>query len=230
MFDNRKVSQERVIGISFVDILIQALFVLLVALLVGYMDPTERSALVVEGAFGGVGKDLCAKLNKDSLEACREYIKDKEFGIKNPTQAGYGAIGEDICQSFGASTPEECDKVIDRQLAPLRPCLNPVSEFVLQETVSFSVKSPSEIVFLGFSKAFIAKLSDSKQAATLSRVIELEQSKGTTYTPREVELTFDFIREKNCFHSVIAGRPGPFSDGDLREALGVMRKLRQPVK
>ena len=52
MFDQRRVSQERVIGISFVDILIQAVFVLLVALLVGYVDPEVKAKLDTDSIYG----------------------------------------------------------------------------------------------------------------------------------------------------------------------------------
>ena len=76
--NNRRVSQERVLGISFVDILIQAVFVLLVALMVGYVDPVERLQLK---DYAEAGKDLCHKLNKDSPGACREYVEGKEIGV-----------------------------------------------------------------------------------------------------------------------------------------------------
>ena len=42
MFDTRGVSRERIIGISFADILIQTVFLLLLILIVGYVDPIER--------------------------------------------------------------------------------------------------------------------------------------------------------------------------------------------
>ena len=45
MFDTRGVSRERIISISFVDILIQAVFLLLLILMVGYIDPQDQLGL-----------------------------------------------------------------------------------------------------------------------------------------------------------------------------------------
>ena len=81
MFDNQKeVSRERLIGISFVDILIQAVFLLFIALTVGYQDPVIIERIREYEAFG---KDLCNKANKDSVKECREVIEpvvDKAIG------------------------------------------------------------------------------------------------------------------------------------------------------
>ena len=60
MFDTRGVSRERIIGISFVDILIQAVFLLLLILLVGYVDPIES---------------LKIKEYEDQLKAINEKVK-----------------------------------------------------------------------------------------------------------------------------------------------------------
>lgn len=84
MFDKRGVSRERVIGISFVDILIQAVFLLLLILMVGYVDPIEQLLYEkvdpAKNEFNGIGKDLCVKLDKDSPRACREFIESTPIG------------------------------------------------------------------------------------------------------------------------------------------------------
>ncbi len=81
MFDNRNaVSRERLIGISFVDILIQAVFLLFIALTVGYQDPVIIERIREYEAFG---KDICNKANKDSIKECREVVEpvvDKAIG------------------------------------------------------------------------------------------------------------------------------------------------------
>ncbi len=81
MFNNQKsVSRERLIGISFVDILIQAVFLLFIALTVGYQDPEVIEKIREYEAFG---KDICNKVNKSSVKECREVIEptvDKAFG------------------------------------------------------------------------------------------------------------------------------------------------------
>lgn len=83
MITNQKaVSRERLIGISFVDILIQAVFLLFLALTVGYTDPV---VLLNIKDYAEAGKDLCTKMNKDSVKECREAIEpilDKELAKK----------------------------------------------------------------------------------------------------------------------------------------------------
>jgi hypothetical protein len=81
MITNHKaVSRERVIGISFVDILIQAVFLLFIALTIGYVDPIQRLRVK---EFEQVGKDLCTRVNKDDPRECRQLIEpvvEREFG------------------------------------------------------------------------------------------------------------------------------------------------------
>ena len=77
--DQKAVSRERLIGISFVDILIQAVFILFLALTVGYTDPVNLFKIK---EYEQVGRDLCNKINKDSVRECREVIDpiiDKEL-------------------------------------------------------------------------------------------------------------------------------------------------------
>lgn len=80
MLKNQKaVSRERLIGISFVDILIQAVFILFLALTVGYTDPMNLFKIK---EYEQAGRDLCNKVNKDSVKECREVLDpiiDKEL-------------------------------------------------------------------------------------------------------------------------------------------------------
>jgi len=230
MFDQKRVSQERVIGISFVDILIQAIFVLLVALFVGYVDPTVKVQMEQQSEYGQVGKDLCHKLNKDSVEACREYIDGKRLVVQSPQTAKYDGVCEHICRLLGATSADDCRRIADKELARLRPCLKPINEFSVPATLMFSLKSPSEIEFLGFSSNFTEKLKEDGDTVKMSRVADLERSRGTTLTPQQVQSNFDFIREQSCYHVVHVRRPGPFSDADLRDALAVFNRLRQPIQ
>jgi hypothetical protein len=103
MFDTRGVSRERIIGISFVDILIQAVFLLLLILIVGYVDPIE-SLKIKE--YEDIGKDLCVKLNKDSPKACREYVEVTSLGPVRKNE--FGSIGSDICKKLGKNTENDC--------------------------------------------------------------------------------------------------------------------------
>lgn len=78
--DKKSVSRERLIGISFVDILIQAVFLLFIALTVGYQDPVVIERIREYEAFG---KDICNKANKNSIKECREVVEpviDKAVG------------------------------------------------------------------------------------------------------------------------------------------------------
>jgi hypothetical protein len=81
MITNQKaVSRERLIGISFVDILIQAVFLLFLALTVGYTDPI---VLLNIKDYAEAGKDLCTKINKGSVKECKEVLDtmiEKEKG------------------------------------------------------------------------------------------------------------------------------------------------------
>jgi len=80
MLKNQKaVSRERVVGISFVDILIQAVFILFLAVTIGYTDPMK---LLKIKEYEQVGRDLCNKVNKDSVKECKEVVYpiiDKEL-------------------------------------------------------------------------------------------------------------------------------------------------------
>ena len=229
MFDQRRVSQERVIGISFVDILIQAVFVLLVALFVGYVDPSVQIVLEQQSEYGQIGKDLCNKVNKDSIEACRDYIKDAKIDVKSDKK-DFAEVGEHICRAFEAESPEKCKGIADRELARIRPCLKPISEYSVPPTLTLSLNKPNEIEFIGFSSNYIQRLEQIGDKFRQARVLELDRLKGRTLSPQQVQSDFEFIRENNCYHAVHTRRPGPFSDNDLRDSLAVAGRLRQPIQ
>jgi len=230
VLDQRRVSQERVIGISFVDILIQAVFVLLVALFVGYVDPTVKIDLENQAEYGQVGKDLCHKLNKDSVEACREYVEGRQVTVEVPKKNEFQGVGEHICRTLGATNAEECRKVSDRELARLRPCLKPVSEFSVPPSLTLILKNPKEIEFVGFSTNLILKYREESDRVRLARVEELDRSKGASFSPNQVLGAFGFILERNCYHVVHTRRPGAFSDSDLQDVLAAVRPLREPLQ
>jgi len=228
MFDQRRVSQERVIGISFVDILIQAVFVLLIALIVGYVDPVVKIEMEAKSEYGQIGKDLCHKLNKDSLQACREYVEGKKIAVESNDRNLYSGIGEDYCRSIGATDAEECRKYSETNLSKLRPCLRPKDRFTIPSTVTFSLSSPSQIEFKGFSPMFLLKLEADND------VVRLEKAKriavGFSLAPQQIDGVFGFIREPSCFHKVSVLRPGRYSDEDLRAAHSALSLLGKPAE
>jgi hypothetical protein len=228
MFDYRRVSQERVIGLSFVDILIQAVFVLLIALFVGYLDPTIRIELEEKSAYGQVGKDLCHKLNKDSVEACREYTEGKPIGVESNRNTGYQAAGEDICKGLGARTPDECKAIASRELSRLRPCVKPASEYRVPATMSVIIWSPTEVEFLGFSQEYLSRLRENGDQARLAQAIG--KPSRLRFTPEELTAAFSFIREETCYHVIRDRREGKYSDDDLKGALSVLNMLRTPLR
>jgi len=223
MFDQRRVSQERVIGISFVDILIQAVFVLLIALIVGYVDPVVKIQMEQASEYGQIGKDLCHKLDKDSLQACREHIEGKSVEVDSK----FSGIGKDFCRSIGAKSSEECRQRADKELARLRPCLKPVNDFQLSNSLTFVLKGPSEIEFQGFSSAFLERLKERNDQDRLQKVKGI--ALGSSFEPSRISAVFDFIREKDCFHQVGFSRPGKYSDNDLRAGLSALVQLRRPA-
>lgn len=81
--NERKVSRERIIGLSLVDILLQAVFLLFVALVIGYEDPQIR---LLQSEYQIAGRDLCQKdgPGRDSVTKCVEDLKRaKEFRNKH---------------------------------------------------------------------------------------------------------------------------------------------------
>ena len=222
MFNSRKVSQERVMGISFVDILIQAVFLLLLILMVGYVDPLDQ----IKFEFAEAGKDLCHKLYKDSPGACVEYIKDKDVNV---VKAGPKPIdpSEDFCSKRQLS-PEDCKNTLDKMASDINlwPCIPPSSTTQLTKSTFWIISAPGEIEFSRFSTEYIKYLSDKGFSEKLSRVEAINASGKKIYSANDVISTFSFIREDQCFHDYSISRTGKFSDKDLARDTAAIRSLR----
>jgi hypothetical protein len=222
VFNSKKVSQERVMGISFVDILIQAVFLLLLILMVGYVDPLDQ----VNFEFSEAGKDLCHKLDKDSPGACVEYIKDKDVNV---AKAGPKPVdpSQDFCKKRQLS-PEDCKNTLDKLAADINlwPCIPPSSTSQLTKSTFWVIHAPGEIEFNRFSKEYIKYLSDNGFSEKLSKVVAINESGRKIYSADDVISTFGFIREDQCFHDYSISRPGKFSDTDLARDTAAIRSLR----
>lgn len=216
MFDKRGVSRERVIGISFADILIQAVFLLLLILMVGYVDPILLYEIVDQHEFKGIGKDLCVKLNKDSPRACREYIKSTPIG---PLPANsFDQLGFDVCERLGKQTPEECEKYITK-IYGLNPCIASNDGVRVVPSATWEINYVDSAKFLGFSDAYLKYLSGEGDNARLESVRLLKNRRGSQMGPKEIESSFSFMKEKSCYHEVNALRPVPFSNPQIAELL-----------
>jgi hypothetical protein len=222
-FSQRRVSQERVMGISFVDILIQAVFVLLVALMAGYIDPADRLKIK---EWEEAGKDLCVKkLNRDSPEACREYVKDQQIGVTGP----FDGIGADVCKRLGAATTAECFAAIDSKFekGSQLPCLKAPSQNTTQSSMIWEVRSPDEIVFIGFTSQYMDYLRERADLQRLAQSQPIQEQVPKQFKLSEIESTFGFIREAGCFHDYRIRRPGRYNDADLREAISAIQSLKR---
>lgn len=210
-------------GISFVDILIQAVFLLLLILMVGYVDPVEQ----IKFEYYEAGKDLCNKLNKDSPQACVEFIKDKDVKVSNPGNKEKDPA-DDFCKKRNLSR-EECKAKLD-QLADnlsLWPCIPPSSKSQLTVSSTFwTIHAPGQIEFNRFSDDYLAYLDRKGFTEIKKRVDAVKSSSKKFYTPSDISATFGFLREDSCFHEYLAERPGKFSDSDLRIERQALRALR----
>ena len=223
MFNSKKVSQERVMGISFVDILIQAVFLLLVILMVGYIDPEEKEKILL---YEVAGKDLCTKLNRDTPQACVEYVKDKNIEVVNHEPKPIDVSGE-FCKKRQL-TPQECKSTLDKMAdnVNLWPCIPPTSTSQLTRSIYWIARAPGEIVFSRFSNEYIKYLKENGFSDKLKKVEAISASGKKIYTPSDVIATFGFIKEELCFHEYGISRPGKFSDTDLSRDFEAIRSLR----
>lgn len=221
MFDGKKVSRERVIGISFIDILIQAVFVLLLALIVGYVDPVEKLQIK---EYVEVGKDLCKKLNKDSVEACREFIQKNEIGTVE--EAKFNKVGSETCKKLGASDPDNCQKELNEVLGSnnLRPCLKFNSKISIPPSLSWAIHAPNDIVFEGFSSEYFNYIKNDSER--YEKAVQLQKSKGEHFTAQDVIRKFEFLREPTCFHSSWTKKIGAYSDSQISKEIYSINSLR----
>ena len=233
MFDNRAVSRERVIGISFVDILIQAVFLLFAMLLIGYVDPLE---LLRIREYEEAGKDLCNKLVKDSPKACREYYQGQDIGIVKPDKpkGPYDKFGEQACKLLGSNTPSECGSKIGENKAQsggtLRPCLPTPSIVNVPVSTTWNIKSPSEIEFLNFTNEYKSYLKFKNDVQRLEKIAKIERSAQSVYSPSDIEEVFGIVREPDCFHALSIDWTCQCTKKQIREATATVWKLRELQK
>jgi hypothetical protein len=250
VLNRRKVSQERVIGISFVDILIQAVFLLLLILMVGYVDPVDQDKF----KYFEAGKDLCNKLNKDSPKSCVEFIKDKDIFISKPALKLDPA--EDFCAKRNLSL-KDCKAILDKMVDKLEPsedfcskrklslkdckstldkmaenidlfpCIPPSSTSQLTRSIFWTLRAPGEIQFDRFSDEYMKYLKKEMLLDKINKAESIVSQGRKIYSPSEVVSTFSFMKEETCFHEYLALRPGKFSDADLAKEFEAIRSLRK---
>ena len=211
-------------GISFVDILIQAVFLLLLILMVGYVDPLEKVKVEL---YAAAGKDLCKKLNKDTPKACVEDTRDRDLKLSNPGPKEKD-ITEDFCKKRKLSK-EECVAKLDQLASNISvwPCIPPTSKSQLKvSSTLWSVHAPDKIEFIRFTAEYLSYLEEKGLVDVKKRVDSINSSSKKFYAPSEIFATFGFLREETCFHEYFYGRPGKFSDEDLRPELQALSALR----
>lgn len=199
MFGRPAVSRERVIGISFVDVLMQAVFVLFIALLVGYIDPDELDKIK---EYQQAGKDFCQKLEKDSLVECRQFIADNPIGVQPapPENAKYGNAGAHACELLDKKDPKACQEELSKALGSLRPCIRAASLVRPPASTEWDIRSPTEIRFIGFTadyRSYLQAQGDENRLISIKRI-----EPGRIFSPTEVENAIGFIKERECFHEI----------------------------
>ena len=234
LFNSRRVSQERVMGISFVDILIQAVFVLLIALMAGYIDPLER--IKIE-QYEQVGKDLCTKLNKDNPIACRDYVQGKQVNFEDPISRpkieAYAVLGRELCDKLNKENPATCTEfLVGKQINATRgddkgsqlPCLKAISQNSIPISTIWEIQSPNEIAFIKFTPQYLEYIREDKDR--FAYVQRIQAQSQLRLKPSEVNSLFGFIRQQKCFHEVLINWKGGYSQEDLQEARRSIWKLR----
>lgn len=201
------------------DILIQAVFLLLLILMVGYVDPVEQ----IKFEFYEAGKDLCNKINKDTPQACVEYLKDKDIKVGSKEEEP----SEYFCKKRNLSR-EECKAKLDELAAniSLWPCIPPSSKSQLTVSSTWTIHAPGQIEFNRFSDDYLAYLNRRGLTEIMKRVDVIKTSAKRFYAPSDISSTFGFLREETCFHEYLVERPGKFSDSDLRAERQALRALK----
>ena len=211
-------------GISFVDILIQAVFLLLLILMVGYVDPLEQVKIQ---SYEAAGKDLCNKINKNTPKACVEYVKGKELKVINSGPKEKDP-SEDFCKKRNLSR-EECIEKLNQLAGDISiwPCIPPSSKSQL--TVSstlWTIHAPGQIEFNRFTDDYLAYVDRKGLIEIKKRVDAIKSAPKKYYSSSDISSIFGFLREDSCFHEYIVERPGKFSDSDLRAERQALRSLR----
>lgn len=222
MFDRKAVSRERVIGISFADILIQAVFVLFIAMLIGYIDPDELDKIK---EYQQAGLDACQKLNKDSPVECRQFVKDHPIGpTDSPENTTYANAGAYACELLAKKDPAECREAIAQRLGSLVPCLRSNSTVRPPSSTQWNILSPNAIQFKGFTSAYRGYLQDKKDTDRLKKVDSIVP--GTVFIPLDIESNFGFVKESACFHEISLVWSASASYNELSKALSAIFLLK----
>ena len=202
LFSNRKsVSRERIIGISLADILLQAVFLLFIALIIGYQDPQTIISLQVDKEYVQFGKDLCTKKNTDSLIPCKEQVIEDDK---------YAEVGKTLCSGKFQDNQKCIKHYLDAIEANnkfkgnLVACI-PKSTTDAYPAAEFRVYSKDVIQFIKFRNEYKDYLTDRHDQARLDKVNAIAEN--TKFSRGDIEATFGFIRQDDCFHraSFISG-------------------------
>jgi hypothetical protein len=219
-FGRRKVSQERVMGISFVDVLMQVIFVLLVVLMVGYIDPEEKDAL---NKYSKLGQDLCVKVNKDNFEACRDYLNVETLVVKSE----YDGVGADTCKKLGASNRDDCIERVNKLIGSLNTCLPTVRKNFVPPSTVWEILSPDEIRFIKFTDEYKSYISSKGMIEKVEMVNLLGLKAGHIYRPSEIATVFGFLKEGSCYHSYSQTVTGRFTSKEIAAATAALWRLRE---
>jgi hypothetical protein len=226
VFDRKAVSRERVIGISFADILIQAVFVLFIAMLIGYIDPDELDKIK---EYQQAGLDACQKLNKDSPAECRQFVKDHRIGpTESPENTTYANAGAYACELVDKKDPAECREAIAQRLGSLIPCLRSNSTVRPPSSTQWNILSPNTIEFKGFTPEYLGYLQAQKDTDRLIKVEKIVP--GTVFTPPDIESNFGFVKESACFHESSAVWSASASSNELSKAFNAIYQLKKLKK
>ena len=172
-------SRERIIGISLVDILIQVVFVLFIALIAGYEDPEIR---LRNSKFEDAGRELCqtGPSGRDSIKKCVEdYAKLKEVNGKADTENG---------------------KLIACMPRSDRMHTNYAFKYTIVKRDSPKIEAT--IYFDGFTKEYFDYLNEHKMEESLKSANAIKP--GSVISVSELEENFGFIREVDCYHEALS--------------------------
>jgi len=190
--------------------------------MVGYMDPVQKLNLESQSEYGQVGKDLCHKLNKDSVVACREVVDNIE------SKEGYAEFGIDLCKRLNAKSITDCQSMAKKILSDqsLFPCLRSELRNEIPRSTNWELASLSDVRFNGFTSEYKNYLKMNNDAKRLSSVIELERFPGKTYKLSDIDSNFAFIREPECFHSYQLTWTGRYTNQELSPAYTALNRLK----
>ena len=232
LFDSRGASRERVIGLSFVDILIQFLFVIFIAYLV-ILDEKKGSE-----EHAQIGKDFCVKVRKDSPLACREVI-DKFVPPGPKSKDDTASIGPwpdwvKVCKEANISDPEDCIAKINESLAlmPMAYCLEPRNKDKTLATLSvrWRVEDNDSAVLVEFSKEYRRYLESRNDVGRLDKVAELEKKKLMRFSATEIMDAVKFMVQPDCAHMPGISRPAAYTDDEIRPLTEAIYSIRRTSK